>query len=298
MSSRSMAELVDTLCQSSRRTFHNAYDYLTWPDSVDGESDWCMSPELCSLYGTDIWPLLSERAQKRLAFYESVNFFSLNIHGERALMQGLASRLYRPRSLEISAYLHHFLDEENKHSVLFGTFCERYARKVYPERKLVGTRIDENSPKGDFLFFGKVLLFEELVDRYNLIMSKDTRLHSVAVAINHNHHVEEARHLAFGRRICQDLWDELSQSLPEEELAEIREHLSAFLTVSWKEYYNPDVYADAGIERELAGRWSECNPWQLQRYAWSHPHSQAQRNTLSTRCTSFLTRIGATENLT
>lgn len=298
MSARPLSELVDSLCHSSRRTFHNAYEHLEWPASVDPERDWCMSPELCSLYGTEVWALLPERTHKRLAFYEATNFFSLNIHGERALMQGLASRLYRPRSSEISSYLHHFLDEENKHSVLFGTFCERYAKKVYPERKLVSAQIDENSPKGDFLFFGKVLIFEELVDRFNLLMSKDKRLHSVAIAINHNHHIEEARHLAFGRRMCQDLWEELKQSLPEQELDEIREHLSTFLTVSWKEYYNPDVYADAGLPSELSGLWNEHNPWQLQRFAWNHPHSRQQRETLSARCTSFLARIGTTEKLT
>ena len=33
-----------------------------------------------------------------MAFLEEVNFFSINIHGERALIQGLANRLYRIRT--------------------------------------------------------------------------------------------------------------------------------------------------------------------------------------------------------
>jgi hypothetical protein len=184
--------------------------------------------------------------------------------------------------------LHHFLDEENKHSVLFGTFCERYAKKIYPDRKLVVAAVDDDALKGDFMFFAKVLMFEEVVDTYNLAMSKDRRLHPIAVAINHNHHVEEARHLAFGRRICQELWAELACERSFEELDALREHLQAFLTLTWREYYNPDVYRDAELGPDLPMPWAELDPWQVQAMAWSHPSAVARRTELSSRCTSFL----------
>jgi predicted GNAT superfamily acetyltransferase len=284
----SLTRLVDKLCESSRRNFHNIYDYVSWPESVDIERDWFMSPELCSLYGTDVWPMLDEATQKRLAFYEAVNFFSLNIHGESALMQGLAQRLYGPRTRAVSPYLHHFLDEENKHCILFGTFCEKYAKKIYPDRKVVASGGTGNPDQGDFLFFAKVLIFEEIVDRFNLAMSKDARLHPVAVAINHNHHVEEARHLAFGRRLTADLWAEGEKTWSEQDRRDLGAYLQRFLVVSWKEYYNPDVYRDAGLEDALRGRRAECNPWQLQQLAWDHPAGRARRATMSEKCTSFL----------
>lgn len=289
----SLTRLIDKLCDSSRRNFHNIYDYVTWPDRVESEQDWFMSPELCSLYGTEVWDLLELRVQKRLAFYEAVNFFSLNIHGESSLMQGLAQRLYAPRTRAVSPYLHHFLDEENKHCILFGTFCERYAKKIYPDRKVISSAAIVDSWKADFLFFAKVLIFEELVDRFNLVMSKDLRLHPVAVAINHNHHVEEARHLAFGRRLCAELWGSQSPAWSAEDRDHIRPYLRQFFVVSWREYYNPDVYRDAGLEAALAGRWPECNPWQLQDYAWQHAAGRARRAAMSEKCVSFLAQIGA-----
>ncbi|HWL85007.1 MAG TPA: diiron oxygenase [Polyangiaceae bacterium] len=292
----SLDRLVDKLCESSRRNFHNVYEYVTWPKAVEPESQWFMTPELCSLHGTEAWDLLDERAQKRLAFHEAVNFFSLNIHGESALMQGLALRLYGPRSRTMSPYLHHFLDEENKHSVLFGTFCERYGKKIYPDRKVFALgepSSPEHPEQGDFLFFAKVLVFEEIVDRFNLAMSKDTRLHPLAVAINHNHHIEEARHLAFGRHICADLWAAGQRSWPEEERRAIIEYLQRFFLVSWREYYNPDVYRDAGLETALHGRVSKCNPWQLQSLAWEHPASVARRAAMSEKCKTFFAQISA-----
>lgn len=288
----SLTRLVEALCDSSRRHFHNIYDYVTWPDGVDPEQDWFMSPELCSLYGTEVWDLLAPRVQKRLVFHEAVNFFSLNIHGESALMQGLARRLYAPRTRAVSPYLHHFLDEENKHSVLFGTFCERYAGKIYPDRKVIGSGGDADSLEGDFLFFAKVLIFEELVDRFNLAMSKDHRLHPIAVAINHNHHVEEARHLAFGRKLCAELWTSLAPAWSASDRGRTGSYLRQFFTVSWREYYNPDVYRDAGLEAELAGRWTECDPWQLQDHAWRHPAGRGRRAVMSEKCVSFLAQLG------
>src|SRR6266705_194388 len=62
---------------------------------------------------------------------------NLNIHGEKALVEGLARKLYEREKREISPYLHHFLDEENKHMVYFGEFCTRYAGKIYPDKKLI-----------------------------------------------------------------------------------------------------------------------------------------------------------------
>ena len=112
---------------------------------------------------------------KRLSFCETVNFFSLNIHGEKRLIEGLARRLYRRGMEDLTAYLHHFLDEENKHMVYFGGFCTEYAGKVYPDRKVAFPR-EYAAGEEDFLFFAQVLIFEEIVDVYNVHLATDERL--------------------------------------------------------------------------------------------------------------------------
>src|SRR5207244_844073 len=138
---------------------------------------------------------------------EAVNFYSLNIHGEKALLEGLAHRLYQPDLSEVSKYLHHFLDEENKHMVYFGEFCLRYAGKIYRDRKVAFPREYERGEE-DFLFFGRVMIFEEIVDYFNRRMGNDERLSTVAREINRLHHSDEARHLTFGRRIVKELFEQ------------------------------------------------------------------------------------------
>jgi hypothetical protein len=276
-----VAEVSQRLTELSRRSYQDPYQVVVWPESVDAERDWFTSPELVSVYGTADWDALDGVARRRLAFHEAAGFYSLNIHGEKSLIQGLAARLYRGDLVEVTDYLHHFLDEENKHSIHFGGFCTRYAR-VYPSRQVP---MERPRPRDvdDFLFFAKVMIFEELVDHYNRIQAKDGRLHPLARFINHNHHREEARHLAFGRRLVGTLWQVCVPGWDGATIEAVREELSGFFVSSWHEYYNPAVYADA----RMLG-----DPWTLAERAWNSPAQRLHRRTVSARCLDLLTAAG------
>ncbi|HEX6683712.1 MAG TPA: diiron oxygenase, partial [Candidatus Limnocylindrales bacterium] len=146
-----VAETADRLSHLSQRAYRNPYTLVDWPATVEPERDWFSTPEYVSLRGTALWADLPEPARRRVAFHEAAGFYSLNIHGEKSLMQGLAARLYRGDLLEFSGYLHHFLDEENKHSVYFGGFCTRYARVHRSRQPAFATPRPRDVD--DFLFF-------------------------------------------------------------------------------------------------------------------------------------------------
>lgn len=274
-----VADTADRLSRISERTYQNPYTSVDWPDTVEPERDWFSTPEYVSLSGTPYWDRLDEAGRKRLAFVEAAGFYSLNIHGERQLIQGLAARLYRPDLTEVAGYLHHFLDEENKHSVFFGGFCTRYAT-VYPSRQLGFGTSTRSQDVDDLLFFAKTWLFEEIVDRYNRVQARDPRLHPLARFINDNHHREEARHLAFGRQLIRALW--AAGDWAEADRAEIDAELAQFVTATWREYYNPDVYADAGLDA----------PWQVAEDTWAAPAQRAHRRSVSATAVGFLTELG------
>lgn len=264
-----LAETVARLCVTSKRTYQNPYEAIDWPEALD-RRQWFTLPSFVSLHGTPRWEAMTEDEQKVLSFWEAVNFYSLNIHGEKALMAGLAARLYQPGMEAVAEYLHHFLDEENKHSVWFGTFCTRYGGKVYPDRKVTFPK-EHAEGEEDFLFFAKVSIFEEIVDRYNLAMAGDERLVPVARQINANHHAEEVRHLVFGRRIVAELGRQGAERWSDEVVNGIRAHLAAYVTATWREYYNPDVYRDAGL----------ADPWAVARDAWAHEATRAHRDEIT-----------------
>jgi hypothetical protein len=134
VSTESAAALAVRLSKASVKKYWNPYTDLEWPESLD-KNDWFMSPELTSIYGTDLWNGLTEQQQKSLSFWELINFFSITLQGERPLVQGLCHQMYSRQGKDETHYMHHFLDEENKHMVMFAMFCNKYAGKVYPDKK-------------------------------------------------------------------------------------------------------------------------------------------------------------------
>lgn len=278
MQTANLDDIVPKLCTASRCDLRGTCE-TEWPRSVAGE--WCMSPELTSLYGSDLYDQLDDKQRRQLAFYECINFFSLNINGEKALIEGIARRLYRKTHLQISPYLHHFIDEENKHMRYFASFCLNYAGTIYPERKLSFER-EYASGEEDFLFFSKIMIFEEIVDAYNLRMALDVRLAPIVRHINEMHHKDEARHLVFGRHLVEKLFTEGKNKWNEEKLRGIRTYISAYISSTWREYYNQDIYSDVGLP----------DPFSIAQCAYAAESSREHRSKLSAGLIGFLLRTG------
>ncbi len=256
---------------------------FSWPASVDANA-WYFTPELISLYGTEVWDSLHESARQRLSFFEAVNFFSLNIHGERYLISEISKRLFEDDNVELSRYLTHFVDEEARHMLYFSGFCDRYAGKVYPDRSF------HDSLGGDeeldmFLLFARINVFEEIVDHYNRVMANDDRLVPVVREINRIHHVEELRHLNFGRRFLQHCLEQRIADLDADRRNTLREQLSGYLQLVWKQYYNPDVYRDAGI----------VEPFDVWRTYSAAAPAQEHREHVGQRRLSWLRRLDLLE---
>lgn len=274
-------ELAPRLSDASVRKAWDVYTEFDWPESLDAEAEWFMSPELISIYGTDLYESLSEAEQKRLSYYEIANFFSFVLYGERPLISGLMNRMYRKNTQgAITEYLHHFVDEENKHMIMFGMFCNRYAGKIYPEKKLV---MEREYAKGeeDISFFCKVLIVEELGDYYNLKMMSDKTINPLVSRINKVHHVDEARHLGFGREFLRELAVESCPAWNDEERSRFQTWLEQYLASCWGDFYNPAVYKDAGI----------ANGYKVRTMALEHEACAAFRNQASAKLVDYFLDI-------
>ena len=240
-------ELAPRLSTASVKTSWDVYTKFDWPDALP-ENAWYMSPELISLYGTKYYESLTELQQQKLSFAELCNFFSLVLQGERPLVQGLVHRLYlKSTEAVVSDYLHHFIDEENKHMIMFGMFLNRYFGKVYPEKK-VSLPTEYAKGEEDVAFLCKVLVVEEIGDYYNVLMWHDENVHPLVRELNRVHHFDESRHLAFGRARLAETFAQNSRDWTDETLAGFQAWLTTYLKSSWGDYYNPTMYKDAGLD--------------------------------------------------
>jgi P-aminobenzoate N-oxygenase AurF len=240
------ARVFDRLTQLSVRGDYTPFGLFHWPERLP-EDDWWMSPGLLSIHGTPLMDRLAEEQLKRLSKWESINFYSLNIHGIRELLIEVTRRLYA-RGFEIpSDFFHRFIGEENDHMWFFAQFCLRYGTKIYPSRLMPLRSQTDDAETEAFLVFARILIFEELVDHFNVRMANDDSLHPLIQQINRVHHKDESRHIAAGREVLRQLYRGLTRRLGIEQLQLLDEYLRHYLQTMIEALYNPLAYRDAGI---------------------------------------------------
>ncbi|MYQ40754.1 P-aminobenzoate N-oxygenase AurF [Streptomyces sp. LamerLS-316] len=274
--------LLDRLSDKATADYYNPFTTFDWPAAIPTDELW-MSPELLSLHGTELMDELNTTQLHALSRWESVNFYSLNVHGIRELLIEVTRRVHTPGFELPSEFFHHFIGEENDHMWFFATFCLKYAGKIYPDKSGHFPEAPRDPDIENFLVFARILIFEQIVDHYNVQLAADSRLHPTVRHINRLHHQDESRHIAFGCRLVQLLWERLlDRGLDDSALHELRSYLGRYLTTSVESLYNPAVYRDAGIPDGFA----------LRKRLLTHPARQAAHAKVLQKTTSFLNRIG------
>jgi hypothetical protein len=276
-----LAEVANRLSELSREQHYNVYQLFDWPDSLPEDRYW-IAPELMSCYGTPVWDELDGQARLRLARWESVNFFSMNVHLIRELIGEVTNRIYTTRYPGLSEFFHDFIHEENEHMWFFATFCRRYGEKMYPPKKLVSGPGPEQDVLRDVVVFGRILIAEELCDVFNARMASDDRLPDLVQQINGVHHRDESRHIAFGRQMMRALAEEAAATVSPDELSTVADYLGRYITMCLRSLYNPAAYADAGMP----------DPHGLRAQLTKDPVRQETHRELMAHTMTFLERIG------
>jgi hypothetical protein len=238
-------DVLSRLVDLSERDYYNPYRLFEWPDALPQDCYW-MTPELMAEYGTEAGSAFTEQQLYALSKWESINFYSLNVHGIRELLHEIVARIHTADFAVPSAYFHHIIGEENEHMWFFAQFCQRYGGKIYPSRSmsLAGPGI----PEADhFLVFSRLLIFEELVDVFNQRLAQDERLDPTIRKVNEVHHHDESRHIAFGRQIVAMLFAGLKEQLDESRLRTLEQYLKRYMLASVQGICDPLMYRDAGI---------------------------------------------------
>lgn len=272
--------VLDRLSSKSVEDYYNPYQLFQWPDSLP-EGMWWMSPELTTTHGTEVAEKLSQEQLHTLSRCESINFYSLNVHGIRELLIEVTRRIHTSGFETPSEFFHHFIGEENEHMWFFAEFCLRYGGKMYRQPAGPAAEIPRSNVES-LLVFARILIFEELVDHFNSKMALDDRLDDTIRAINRIHHQDESRHIAFGRELVSVLFEDVKQTATPEELAGISAYIRRYLTYSFESLYNPQVYRDANLE----------DPQHLRRSLLDSPARVEFEQKVFRKTTRFLEKTG------
>ncbi|MFF5472387.1 diiron oxygenase [Streptomyces achromogenes] len=279
---RGFRQLLGRLSAKASSDYYNPYTTFDWPPALPGDEYW-FSPELLSVHGTEYADELSDEQLCALSRWESVNFYSLNVHGIRELLIEVMRRVHTPGFEVPSEFFHHFVGEENEHMWFFATFCLKYGGRIYPDKKLRLPSAGQDPALENFLVFARILVFEQIVDHYNVRLAADTRLHPTVRQLNRIHHQDESRHIAFGVRLVRLLWERLTEAgLGEDVRRTTGRYLSEYLRATMASFYSPAAYRDAGL---AAG-------FDLRKRLLDHPARQAAHAQVLHKTTDFLNRIG------
>ncbi|QXU52781.1 diiron oxygenase [Rhodococcus sp. LW-XY12] len=271
-------ETAQRLLDSSARLSYDPELEIDWDAPlVDGK--YGMTPEWCSLYGTDLWERMSEDQRITLTEHEAASIAGTGIWFEMILMQMLVRDLYRhdPATPYVQFGLTEIADE-CRHSIMFARSAQRYGIPSYrPKRWIRETgRLFKAVARGA-LAYGGTLFAEEILDMMQRDFMRDERVQPITRTVSHVHVVEESRHIRYAREETR----RRSARLGRLERAWIRIHLgvSAYFVVT--SLVNDQVYAAAGLDVAEAKKAAQEN---------RHYHDKLRQGTR--RTVEFLDEVG------
>lgn len=284
-------QLLERLIDISKSRSYNHYDRFDWPEHLEATQLWC-DEDLLTTYGTDVHAALTEQQLISLSKWEAINFFSLNVHGIKSALEFVARSIYERPYRDISEYMHIFLAEENAHMWFFARFCQMYAGKIYPHVSMPSAAA-ENPVERDLYLFASTLIFEEYVDFYNHKVGRNPQVPKIVQEINQQHHIDESRHISFGREVVKDLLSELAaQDSTGDVLARVRQTIEKIFIYFIGLMYNPQVYADAVIVQTTGF----ATPAALRNHLRSAPSRKAFHHLWFKRTADFFVKQGVIDD--
>ncbi|RVW01207.1 AurF N-oxygenase family protein [Rhodococcus xishaensis] len=239
------------LLASAARKSYDPLVEIDWEAPIP-EGLYGMTPEWCSLYGTELWDRMTEDQRVTLTQHEAASIAGAGIWFEMILMQMLLRDIYShdPSTPHVQFALTEIADE-CRHSTMFARSAQRLGIPSYRPKNwiLQYARIFKATASGS-LAYGGTLFVEEILDMMQRDFMKDERVQPMIRTVSKIHVVEEARHIKFAREETVRRVRDLSRR----KLAYQRLVLgvSAYLVVTC--LVNEQVYAAAGLDVEEAKR--------------------------------------------
>ncbi len=193
-------DTASRLLASSARKSYDPLVEVDWtapiPDDLYG-----MTPEWCSLYGTELWESMTEEQRITLTLHEAASISGAGIWFEMILMQMLIRDIYShdPATPHVQFALTEIADE-CRHSTMFARSAQRFGVPSYRPKKWImnSSRLFKATASGA-LAYGGTLFVEELLDVMQRDFMRDERVQPITRTVSRIHVLEEARHIKFAR---------------------------------------------------------------------------------------------------
>ncbi|MGW0176719.1 AurF N-oxygenase family protein [Rhodococcus sp. NPDC003322] len=271
-------ETASRLLASAARKSYDPLVEVDWEAPVP-EDLYGMTPEWCSLYGTDLWDSMTEQQRITLTKHEAASISGTGIWFEMILMQMLLRDVYThdPATPHFQFALTEIADE-CRHSTMFAKSATRFGIPSYQPRPWIrqSARLFKATATGS-LAYGGTLFAEEILDMMQRDFMKDERVQPITRTVSRIHVLEEARHIRFAREEAVRRVANVSRFTR----ARIRLALGVTAYFVVTSLVNPKVYEAAGLDPKQARAAAKAN---------THYHDKIR--TGSAKTIEFLDGIG------
>jgi hypothetical protein len=242
------------LINGSDKKKYDPFNRVDYQDTLSGDR-WQFPEELLSLYNLPIYGELSDEQKWRLSLLEAVNFFSVNIHGEQALVAAMEPRLYRDKRVGedpvSSQYMQRFIHEENSHTYMLAEYCLRYHGSVLPDRSFAVEQPKFSPEVDDILYWGRIYTLESYLGFINQKAMNDPDLDTTAHQVHKYHFIDEVRHKAWDKVMIEENLRRAKDKNLSAELKAVKELLVTYQEYIYQSSCNPAVYRAVGLESGL-----------------------------------------------
>lgn len=249
-------ETAGRLLASSARKSYDPVVEVDW-DAPVPDDKFGMTPEWSTLYGTALWDEMTDAQRIELTKHEAASVSGVGLWFEILLMQMLLRDVYdRDKHSSHVQFALTEVADECRHSVMFARAGERLgmpgygpARYIHHLGRLWGHVFTGANA------YASVMAAEEILDMMQRDFMRDERVQPVTRTVSKIHVLEEARHIRFAR-------EEVARRLAGASRFRLAiERFNTALVVFFvvKSMIHPDVYQNAGLDRERALREAKSN---------------------------------------
>jgi hypothetical protein len=266
------------LLESSAKKSYDPMVEIDWtapiPDDLYG-----MTPEWCSLYGTDLWDRMTEEQRITLTKHEAASIAGTGLWFEMILMQMILRDIYDqdPSSPHVQFALTEIADE-CRHSTMFAKSAERFGIPSYrPKWWVHNVARGFKALASGSLAYAVTLFAEEVLDMMQRDFMRDDRVQPLTRTVSKIHVTEEARHIRFAREETVRCLEESSWA--RREAVRLVLGITAYMILT--SLINDKVYEAAGLDVKEAKQARKTN---------EHYHRQLQEGCSKT--VEFLDSVG------
>jgi hypothetical protein len=239
----------------------NSNERLDWSQEIDLSNPLGFPDYYISLYGSDIWNNMGDKARGETRLHLDSWRFSQFLHGEQGALICAAKIVQTVPDIDSKFYAATQVFDEARHVEVYSRYLKEKLGLAYPINPHLKALLDQaiTDSRWDFTYLAMQVIIEGLaLAAFGTI--RDLATEPLSRALNAYVMQDEARHVAFGRLALRDYYPQLSDKERDE-----REELAVDACYLMRDrFMGEEIWGNLGLDVEACVSYVRNSPFMQQ----------------------------------